>query len=120
MSYPFYKVLHLFGIFMVLMSLGGIALHMANGGARQFMNRKWIGMLHGVGLLIALIGGFGLLARLGLTKGFPSWIWGKLAIWLFLGFVPALFYRRPQMAKTLWLAVFVLAVVSASLAVYKP
>ena len=63
MSYAFYKWLHLTGIFLTLMPLGGMLLHMMNGGTRDFARRKVLGALHGLGTLLALVGGFGLLAR---------------------------------------------------------
>ena len=45
--------------------------------------KKFSGILHGLGLIIALIGGMGLMARLG--GGFQPWILAKLGIWLALG-----------------------------------
>jgi hypothetical protein len=49
------------------------------------LNKKlWYG-LHGAGLLLMLIAGFGLLARLGLASSLPVWVWLKLLIWLSFG-----------------------------------
>ena len=41
MNVEFYKVLHLWGVFMVLASLGGISLHVINGGNRNYSARKF-------------------------------------------------------------------------------
>jgi hypothetical protein len=120
MSYHVYKLLHFVGIFMVLVALGGIGLHMATGGTKEFANRKLIGMIHGLGLFLSLFAGFGLLARLGLVQGMPAWAVGKLVVWLLLGGIPALFYRKQKWAKSLMGVVLVLAVLNAWLAVYKP
>lgn len=120
MSYEFYKVLHVLGAFTILMSLGGIALHTANGGTRSYGNRKWIAMIHGIGLLISLVAGFGLLARLGLMKGLPGWVLVKLIVWLALGAAPVLFYKKSALSKTLFFAVLALGLIAVFMAVYKP
>jgi len=80
MPYAAYKVLHVFSVILTLTVLGGLALHAANGGSRE-SNRagRLSGILHGLGLLLILISGFGLLARLELG-GIPPWVWCKLSI----------------------------------------
>ena len=121
MSYQFYTVLHLIGIFLVLVSLGGICLHMLSGGTRDYPFRKWVGAWHGVGLLITLIAGFGLAAKLGIGRGgLPFWIIVKLCVWLILGGLPALLYRKPKLAKLNWFLIVALAVLAAAMAIYKP
>lgn len=120
MSYEFYKLLHILGAFTVLMALGGMTLHLANGGTRDFTNRKWLAMIHGVGLALSLVAGFGLLARIAHEPGLPSWVIGKLVIWLILGGAPALFYRKRQFAKLYFFGVLLLAICAVGLAIYKP
>jgi len=120
MSLEFYRVLHLTGIFLLLMSLGGLGLHIINGGTRDFVNRRLFAITHGIGLTITLIAGFGLLAKLQMMSALPAWAWTKLVIWLWMGIIPAVFYRRRQMAKVLWAAVFVVAALAAWLGIYKP
>jgi hypothetical protein len=120
MPYQFYLVLHFLGIFLVLMPLAGICFHLAAGGTREWPLRKFAAMLHGIGLLIALIAGFGLLAKLGMMKSLPPWAIGKLVIWLILGAMPALLYRKAQMAKGWLFLVIALAVLAGGLAAYKP
>jgi hypothetical protein len=120
MSYEFYKVLHIFAAFTVLMSLGGIALHTSNGGTREYANRKWIAMIHGIGLLLSLVGGFGLLARLGMMGGLPGWVLVKLCVWLALGAAPVLFYKKSAISKSLFFGVLLLATIAVAMAVYKP
>lgn len=120
MSLEFYRVLHLAGIFLLLMSLGGLGLHIINGGTREFANRRLFAITHGIGLILVLVAGFGLLAKLQLMGSMPAWAWVKLVIWLWMGIIPAVFYRRRQTAKVLWLAVFVVATCAAWLGIYKP
>jgi hypothetical protein len=115
MSYEFYKVLHLLGLTLVCMSLGGIMLFAINGGAKATNSfRKGVMITHGVGLLLLLVAGFGMLAKLGI-HGIPTWVGGKLVIWLALGAFVALAYKQ-QLAKRLWVAVPVLVVIAAWLA----
>lgn len=118
--YEAYKVVHLLGIFMIVVTLGGMTLHMANGGTRDFALRKRIGMVHGIGMFLALLGGFGLLARLGLVSGMPGWAIAKLVVWILLGGLPALIYRKPALAKLFMPTVVVLAALACGIAIYKP
>jgi hypothetical protein len=122
MSIEFYKVLHLIGIFTVLLSLGGMCLHVISGGTRDYTGRKWAGLWHGVGLLLILIAGFGLLAKEGLMQGgqLPGWVVGKLVIWLILGGIPVLIYRQPKFAKLFWFLILAFGGVAVWLVLYKP
>jgi hypothetical protein len=120
-SYQVYKLIHLLGIFFVIASLGGMTLHMINGGSRDYRARKWAALFHGIGLFLVLLGGFGLMARIGVAHaGWPLWIWGKLIIWLVLGALPALVYRKKSLAKLFWILTFLFAMASAYMAIYKP
>ena len=63
-NYQVYKLVHLFGIFLTLISLGGMYLHAMNGGTKETnASRKLSAIGHGVGLFLVLLGGFGMLAR---------------------------------------------------------
>ena len=120
MPLEFYLVTHLVGVFMILLALGGISLHMINGGTRTYPSRRFIGIIHGLGLLVTFIAGFGMLAKLGMMGALPTWVMIKLVIWLILGAIPVAFYRMPKASKLLFLAVLVLAGYAAVLGVYKP
>lgn len=122
-SFPVYKVLHLFGIFAMFTIAGGIALHALNGGTRETnVGRKLVAALHGTAAFVILLGGFGMLARLGIVQGggFPGWVWGKLFIWVLLSATAMLPYRRPALAKPMLFALPVVGAVAAWLAIYKP
>lgn len=122
-SYAVYRLLHFIGIFLVLTALGGLALHAGSGGTRATSRaRGMIAALHGIGVLLILVAGFGLLARLGIMHGagFPGWIWAKLAIWLVIGAWMALPYRFPALARASLLVVPALGAVAAYLAIFKP
>jgi hypothetical protein len=123
MSYLTYKLIHLLGIFALVGSLSGMAVHAAAGHTKEENKRyKTLLVLHGFGALVALTGGFGLLARLNLQSGslFPGWIWAKLGLWLLLGALVALPYRRQAWAGSLLFLIPLLAFVGGILASYKP
>ena len=122
-SYQAYKFFHLFGGFLMVVSLGAIcALTIAAGGeaanATWTRARKLAGALHGVALLIILVAGFGVLARLDLG-GIPVWVWVKLGIWLVLGAAPALVRRQPATATPVLIAVPCLAALAAAMAIFQ-
>ena len=119
MSYEFYKVLHILGLSLVVLSLGGIIHHVINGGTKQSDSfRKGTMITHGVGLLLLMVAGFGMLAKLGIYSP-PGWVIAKMVIWLVLGAFVAIAYKKPALAKKFWVAVPVLVVISAFLAIYR-
>jgi hypothetical protein len=118
MSYDFYKILHILGLACVCVSLGGIMLHAINGGSKATNSfRKGVMITHGVGLLLLLVAGFGMLAKLGI-HGVPWWAAIKLVIWLALGAFVGLAYKQ-NVARKLWLVVPLLVVVATVVARYK-
>jgi len=117
--YTTYKVLHLAGIFFLLFSLSSY-LVLVNNNSYKF--RKLASIMHGISLLIILVGGFGLLARLGIMhgSGWPVWVWIKLAIWILMG-VMVIFIKKFQfLSKFIWFLIPILAIAAAYLAVFKP
>lgn len=116
-----YKWIHLFGLFMVWTALGGSIFHAMNGGTRDTnTQRKLIAITHGIGMFIILLGGFGGLARLGMTEGLPGWIIAKLGVWVLVGAMLPIANRFPKVGMGLFLALPVLGGVAAYLALYKP
>lgn len=121
-SYPTYKVVHLAAVLTLLFLLGGLC---ALAWADALDNKKVVrGLIiaHGVVMLLAIAGGFGLMARLGIAHGtsWPLWVKLKLGLWLVLGAAPMLPRRMPRRAL-LWMAIILgLAVMAASFAVNKP
>jgi hypothetical protein len=119
----FYEILHIIGIAMLFLAIGGVAVHAANGGNKAASStRPLVGSIHGVGALLILVGGFGMLARLGFLHGsaFPGWLIGKIVIWLLLSAIVLLPYRRPGLARPFLLLLPLLAGAAAYLALYKP
>lgn len=119
--FTFYKVVHLLGVVMLFTALGGTVLHALNGGSRESnAGRALVGALHGISLLLILIGGFGMLARLGLINGWPGWVHAKLAIWVLLPLLGWLGARKPQYSRITMVLMPVVGGVAAWLAIYKP
>ncbi len=122
-SHSTYLVIHLLGILLVFVSLGGVALHALNGGTKQDNGaRKWVAVMHGLGTVFILLGGFGMLARLGIVQGgaFPGWVWAKLVILIVLGAVVMLPYRKPELALPIFLALPFIGAMAGFLAIFKP
>lgn len=121
-SYEAYKVIHLLAVLMLFAGLGGAMLLAMNGGEPSPAARRAVSILHSAGLLIILVAGLGLVARLDLMSGgIPPWVFGKLGVWLLAGLVLTIPRRRPAWARPmLWFGLPFLAVAAAWLAVYKP
>lgn len=126
MSPEFYRVLHLFGIFLLFCTLGGLTmLAWQTRGAQAVKEevtaaRKRLVMVHGLALIVILVAGFGLMAKLGMMKGWPTWIYGKLAIWVVLGAAATAVRKLADHGK-LWIVLLpVFGAVAAYLAILHP
>ncbi len=123
MPYAVYKLIHLLGILALMVALAGMSTHAAAGHSKnENPSHQALLLLHGVGALLALTGGFGLLARIGTgTEGmFPGWIWAKMVLWVLLGGLLAVPYRNRAFARVLLVILPLLGVLGAALANYKP
>jgi hypothetical protein len=122
MPYAVYKMIHFLGIFMLLMTLASSCIQMLAGGMpASRSDRRRLGAVHGVAAFLVLLGGFGMLARLGIAQdGLPVWIYLKLTIWLILGAALALVYRGARVARIVLVAAPLFAVLAAAIALHKP
>jgi len=123
LSREFYNVTHIVGIILLMSTLGGVALHAMNGGtAATNRSRRLVGALHGLGAFLILLGGFGMLARIGFPHGgnFPPWLLVKIAVWCLLAVAVLLPTRKPELARWILLALPVLGGVAAWMGIYKP
>jgi hypothetical protein len=119
-SYQVYKLVHLLGVLMLFLSFGGLILQAINGGDRNHPWRKLLMITHGIGILLALVGGFGLLARIGIIWPWPGWAVTKMAIWVVLAALPAIVVRNPSWATAFWWVTLALGGFAAYLAGSKP
>jgi len=122
LSYEVYKAVHIFGIALLLMAFGGVALHNLNGGNKESnKQRKRVAATHGIALVLILLGGFGMLARLGTPNAFAvGWVHPKLLIWVLMGAALVLLNRKPQLSGLLWWVLPILTLTAGLIAIYKP
>lgn len=120
-SHQFYNVVHIVGLILLMAGLGGIAIAAA-ADERSAWTRRFIFSFHGVGVFLVLLGGFGMLARLGIVQGsgWPGWVWGKVLVWGVLAIAAVLPLRYPRSAAPLMLLLPLLGGAAAYLAIYKP
>lgn len=120
-SHQFYNVVHIVGLVLLMAGLGGIAAS-AGSTQRSARSRRLLLAFHGLGVLLILVGGFGMLARLGIVQGtaWPGWVWVKVGIWGVLGIGAFLPYRYPRTAGLLLALLPVLGGLAAWMAIYKP
>jgi hypothetical protein len=97
MSVEVYKVIHLIGLALIMFGLGGLTFHALGGGEKKHDGRRGMMMTHGFGLLLALVGGFGLHARMKLQ--WEPWLFIKVGVWLSLGLATLLLYRSKALNK---------------------
>jgi hypothetical protein len=111
MSPNFYYILHVISV-MVLLAYTFYAF------AAPAESRKRVMMVTGIASLLALIGGFGLQAKL--NYGFPGWLIVKLVCWLGLSALAGFGYRRRGAAGTLALVAVIWVVVAVVMVYLKP
>ena len=102
---------------MVFLSLGGLIVRSLTNSEDKGL-KKLASITNGVGLLLALVGGFGWIAKM--KVGFPLWIILKLVIWVIFGGLIAVVNRKPEACKALWWVIIVLGITAAVLAGLKP
>ena len=105
-----YKIIHLTGISLLAIGVGG----MMAGGEK----RKTFAMLQGLGLVVMLVSGFGLLAKLGL--GYPHFAIVKTVLWLLIGALPVIFRKLKTPLPAAILISLILVGTMAYLGVVKP
>ncbi len=106
MSYEFYKVFHILSILILFVSLAGYL----------YTLKRSFAIIHGLAMLFILVSGFGLMARLGLVTGIPTWVWIKITMWFCLGAVMAIIKRKwlpSNIQVAIWLALGYVAIFSA-------
>ncbi len=121
-SYTVYKVVHITGVALLFSALGAVALASAEGLLEDRNRaRKIIGIAHGTALVIVLVSGMGIAARLGLMgETWPLWIWIKIGLWAVMGAATALIRRVPGRFAWVLFLLPLAATFAAYLAIYKP
>ncbi len=115
MTPELYKVLHIVGLALLMMS-AGVALATPKDAPQKVSM-----IFHGAGLLLLLVAGFGMLSRIGLSDpdAWPMWIWAKVGVWVLAAVLPAL-VRRGMIPRALgWIVALSLAAFAAYAGIIK-
>lgn len=115
--HTFYKLIHFVGILMIFLAYGGLIVRSIYAPSDQQLRRLGA-ITSGIGLVLVLLGGFGLQARLDI--GWPGWFVVKILIWALLGGMIVLINRKPEFSQYLWWGILVLGALASMLAVLKP
>ncbi|NWK57187.1 hypothetical protein HW115_16310 [Verrucomicrobiaceae bacterium N1E253] len=109
-KFEIYRLLHFAGIFTLLYAFGSLFI------GKNY--NKGAAMLHGVGLLLILVSGFGMQAVM--NHGFPIWIILKLLIWVAFGGFLVLAKKSVINGFTAWVLILTLGLCSVYLAKHRP
>lgn len=115
MSYQFYKVLHVSSIMLFFV------LYMS-ACFKDKSNMKKEVIFTGVALVLMLVSGMGLIARLGFPHGeaWPLWVNIKLGVWFIIGISGHMVLKRfPDFRIRYFWVAFGLFVLNAVMAIYK-
>ncbi len=118
LSYETYKLIHLLGVIFLFLSLGG---YLTLSSTKTPVSRKLIALTHGIAVIVILVAGFGLLARLGFSafQSWPLWVWVKITVWIILAVIVILIRRMPELKISLWVIIPILGVIAAYMAIFK-
>lgn len=120
MSHIAYKVIHLLGIFLLFAGLGGAwAVVAACTEPTRAAARRLLMATHGTALVLILVAGFGMLARLGITGAWPLWVWIKVLIWILLGALPWVLKRIRRAPGLLFYLAPLLGAIAAYSALFR-
>ena len=120
-SYGAYKTVHIIAVLTLFLTLGGLVfMSLAKTEDKKLMRLAMI--LNGVAVLIVLVGGFGLMARLNVQHGagWPGWLKVKMGLWLAVAFFVMVPKRLPAINRLAWPLVLVLGGLAVYMAVHKP
>lgn len=85
MEAHYYRLIHVVGVLLVFVGLGGVLANAAKDGPKP---SPIYYALHGIGLLALLVAGIGFVHKAGLP--WANWMSVKVACWVVLGVAPIL------------------------------
>lgn len=117
MRHQLYQFIHLTGIFMIFLAYGGLIVRNLVGSDSKDIRRLGA-ITSGIGMLLSLVGGFGLLAVL--KYGWPLWVLVKLVIWILLGAMIVVINRKPNLSQVWWWSTVILGMIALYMVILKP
>ena len=121
MDIAVYKLVHILGLILLFQSLGAyLFLSLSAEGTVDAPPARMLKIMHGVGLLFLLVGGFGMLAKMSIMWPMPVWVWIKIIAWILLGGAFIHVKKNVDMARFWWILVIVLGALAAYLGGFKP
>ncbi len=108
MNPEIYKLIHLVGIIVTFLGIGSLI----SADAKKPAAMRAPAMIHGIGLLLLLVSGFGLQAKV--HKVWPAWMVLKVVILLALGALIVLIKRKVLPP----IAIYLIAIVLGGIAAY--
>lgn len=115
MSPETYRLLHIVGVLLLFMGLGGILAAAGRDGGKA--PRLFLA-LHGIGLLVMLVAGIGHVHKKPLA--WDNWLFAKIACWVLVAAIPIL-VRRGVLPRVVAVVVVIgLGATAAWLAQTKP
>jgi hypothetical protein len=120
LSIEFYKIVHILGIMLLFLALGGLLFPALNNISLDKKSKKPWAIIHGISLILILVGGFGLLARLGIKGSFPLWVWLKLIIWSYFSIIVFAIVRLQKRAKWIFSAILLVSLIALIVINLKP
>ncbi len=112
MNYTFYHLLHLLSVFFLV---GSAVWAISNPMQSE---KKKVSMFSGIAGLVALISGFGLIAKA--KYGFPVWVIVKMVVWFLLVVLVGSAYKRREHKKQVLIALIILVSIAISMVTLKP
>jgi hypothetical protein len=107
-----YRLLHVAGVMMLFLGIGGILASEPGKGSKVFS------ALHGIGLLVMLVAGIGVVHKQ--PYEWHPWVIAKIACWVVLGALPVLVRRGVLPRIGALLLALAVGVTAAWLALSKP
>jgi len=117
MSIQFYNFIHFVGIIMVFLSFGGLVMQSIAKNDDKGLRRLGA-ITNGIGLLLVLVAGFGLWAKLKIPLS--GWLIVKVIIWFVFGGLVAVINRKPDLGKVLWWVILALGILAVVMVTFRP
>jgi len=119
MSLDVYRALHVAGLTMIMLGFGAILF-----GPKDQPRPRVAMALHGAGVLVMIVAGFGMMAKsdppIMAPDSWQAWLILKMVIWVGIAALPTLIRAGTVPRRVAWIVIVVLAATAAWLAAARP